>query len=645
MSLEKPPPVPPSAPASRSFRLVTPPPAPRTVPGRLRRLFQRAEGAPPLQFQILGRVLLHAALVGAAAGLAGSLFFWGLEVVEKWLLEDLAGYVPLRAQGERFMDTGVPTKFRPWLIWLIPAAGALLGGIVSSKLAPETRGGGSDAIINAFHNEGANVRRRVPFVKALASILTLGSGGSGGREGPTMQIGGSIGAIVGRYLNVTERERRILLVAGTAAGMAAVFRTPLGAALLAVEVLHRDDFESDALVPSVLASVVAYSVFISFFGESTLFAHAIRYPFVPAHLPLYAVMAVMVTMVASVFLGALDFVKAQTKRLRIPDWCKPAIGGLLLGGLVTPFLLLVGPIIGRGGEGLGLLGGGYGAAQLSISGAPWFQEGWRGVELLLLLGTLKIVATALTVGTGGSAGDFGPSLVIGGIFGGAFGRVAQLLLHDPRIDPGAFALVGMGTFYGGLAHVPIASLVMVCELAGSYDLLVPLMLAEGIAFVALRHRSLYSAQVPTRRESPAHRDDLIFDVLRGIKVGDVLTRDRPYVTFEPKTPAAQVMREVAGSGWQDAFPVLGEDGKLLGIISAEVLRTMTSDPDVGAFALADDLMASPLSVKDTDDLHVALEHILANNVRELLVVDQEGRILGFLDEADITRVYHATTTK
>ena len=618
---------------------------PRTAGERLKGLFQRSAGEQPLQFQLLGRMLLHAALVGAAAGLAGSLFFWCLEVVEKWLLEDLAGYVPLRAQGERFMDTASHTRFRPWLIWLIPAAGALLGGIVSAKLAPETRGGGSDAIIDAFHNKGALVRRRVPVVKAIASILTLGSGGSGGREGPTMQIGGSIGALIGGWLKVTERERRILLVAGTAAGMAAVFRTPLGAALLAVEILHRDDFESDALVPSVLASVVSYSVFISFFGESTLFAHATRYPFVPAHLPLYALMAVLVSLVASLFLGTLDLVKSLSKKLRrVPEWCKPAIGGLLLGALVTPFLLVVGPVIGRGGEGLGLLGGGYGAAQLSITGAPWFQEGWRGVELLLLLGTLKIIATAFTVGTGGSAGDFGPSLVIGGIFGGAFGRVAQLLLHDPRIDPGAFALVGMGTFYGGLAHVPIASLVMVCELAGSYDLLVPLMLAEGIAFVALRHRSLYSAQVATRRDSPAHRDDLIFDVLRGIKVGDVVTRDRPYVTFEQRTPAQQVMQQVAESGWQDAFPVLGEGGKLVGVVSSEVLRTMTTDPDVGGLLLADDLMSAPLSVRDTDDLHVALEHLLTHNVRELLVVDQDGRILGFLDEADITRVYHSTTT-
>jgi CIC family chloride channel protein len=597
-------------------------------------------------------MLLHAALVGAAAGIAGALFFGGLEIVEKWVLEDLAGYVPLRAQGEGFMDTPTTTPFRPWLLWAVPAIGATLGGLLSARLAPETRGGGSDAIIDAFHNHGGVVRRRVPLVKAFASMLTLGFGGSGGREGPTMQIGGALGSLVGRTLRVTDRERRILLVAGTAAGMAAVFRTPLGAALLAVEVLHRDDFESDALVPSVLASVVSYSVFLSiysgsFSGDSKLFAHAEHYPFVPAHLPLYALMAVLVSFVASVFLTTLDGVKRLSARMtKIPDWVKPGVGGLLLGGMTVPFLLFVGPLIGRGGEGLGLLGGGYGAAQLAITGAPWFKvEGWSCVELLLLLGALKIVATSLTVGSGGSAGDFGPSLVIGGIFGGAFGRIAQLLLHDPRIDPGAFALVGMGTFYGGLAHVPIASLVMVCELAGSYDLLVPLMLAEGIAFVALRHRSLYHAQVATRRDSPAHRDDLIFDVLRGVKVGEVVLRDRPYVSFTRKTPASDVLRDIAASGWQDAFPVLGEDGTLAGIISADILRTMATDPEVAGLTLADDLMTAPSSVRDTDDLHVALEQILAHNVRELLVVDEGGRIVGFLDEADITRVYHSATSK
>jgi CIC family chloride channel protein len=458
-----------------------------------------------------------------------------------------------------------------------------------------------------------------------------------------MQIGGGIGSVIGQWLRVSDRERRILLVAGTAAGMAAVFRTPLGAALLAVEVLHRDDFEADALVPSVLASVVAYSTFISIFGESTLFAHAPAYPFVPAHLPLYAVLACVISVIAVLFLKSLRSVQYSATRWKLPTWAKPAAGGLVLGIVATPLIVFVGPQIGHEGMGLGMLGGGYGAAQIAITGSSWFPSGWRGVELLVMLGTAKIFATSLTVGSGGSAGDFGPSLVIGGIFGGAFGRAAQLLFHDPRIDPGAFALVGMGTLYGGLAHVPLASLVMVCELAGSYDLLVPLMLAEGIAFVLLRNRSLYHAQRPTKRDSPAHRHEHIFDVLRDIRVGDVVVRDRPFVAFSPRTPAEDVKRQIASADWQDVFPVIGPTGGVSGIITSDILKTIAQEPSLAELVIAADLMQPPLLVRAEDDLRSALETLLTRGVREAVVVDGDGKVVGFLDESEINTAYHAAT--
>jgi CIC family chloride channel protein len=595
--------------------------------------------SPQLSLQLLGRVLLHAALVGAAAGLVGSLFVAGLDVVQRRVLEGITGYLPLRAAGEATFEGARPPPFRPWLLWIVPAIGALAGGAISI-FAPETRGGGSDAIIEAFHKWDGKARRRVPLVKIVASILTLGFGGSGGREGPTMQIGGALGSLVGRYLNVSPRERRILLVAGTAAGMAAVFRTPLGAALLAVEVLLRDDFESDALVPAVLASVVAYAVFVSIFGETTLFGHLHPFPFVPLHLPLYALMAVIISVFASGFLGTLHWVQRAIGALRMPGWTKPALGGLMLGVFATPIIMYIGPHVGAKGQGLGILGGGYGSAQVALSGANWFPGGWFGVELLLLLGVVKIVATSLTVGSGGSAGDFGPSLVIGGLLGGAFGRAAQLLLHDPRIDPGAFALVGMGIFYGGLAHVPIASLVMVCELAGSYDLLVPLMLAEGIAFVALRNRSLYHAQVPTRRESPAHHDDFVSTVLKSVHVADVMVRASDFVAFERHASTADIIRGIATSEWQDAFPVLAQ-GKLQGVINAEVLRTIAADPDLRGVAIAHDLMQPLLMLRETDDLQMALDMILTHGVRELVVVDANHHVIGFLDEAEIARAYRA----
>src|SRR6188508_1165567 len=265
-------------------------------------------------------MLFHAAIVGVAAGLMGAAFFAALEVVQRLILEDLGGYRPLRAHGETFLpEISNLGRFKPWLLAIVPAVGALASGIIS-ELAPETRGGGGDAMINAFHRQDGVVRKRVAWVKGLASIFTLGTGGSGGREGPTMQIGGALGSTCGWLLGVDSRERRILMVSGVAAGIAAVFRTPLGAALLAVEVLYRDDFESDALIPAVLASVVAYSVVISIFGESTLFAHVPRYPFVPAHLPLFLLLALLIAAASVLFLKVYQGLSQFFRRLPVPLW-------------------------------------------------------------------------------------------------------------------------------------------------------------------------------------------------------------------------------------------------------------------------------------------------------------------------------------
>jgi chloride channel protein, CIC family len=482
------------------------------------------------------------------------------------------------------------------------------------------------------------IRPRVIWIKALASAATLGTGGVGGREGPTMQIGGALGSTVGALLRVSPREQRILLVAGVAAGIAAVFRTPLGAALIAVEVLYRDGFESDALVPSVLASVVAYSIVTSIFGESTLFAHAARFPFEPSHLPMYGLLALTLAAVAILFLSVFHTIKRLAARMPGPEWTRPAWGGLAIGLLCTPIILLVGHAIGSPGQGLGLLGGGYGAVQMAITGSEWLPGGWNAVGLLFALAMAKLFTASLTIGSGGSAGDFAPSLAIGGLLGGAFGRAAQIWV-DPSIDPGAFALVGMGCFYGGVAHVPLSALVLVCELAGNYDLLVPLMLALGISFVALRKRTLYDAQVPTQRDSPVHRDALLLDVLRTVRVGELMARGRPFVSFSPATPAEDMLRRIGDAAWQDVFPVVEPDGALSGLVSADALRVLAAEQRDTTWVVAADLMQPPVTVAPDDDLHVATEKLVQNGLRELPVIGRKGEILGFLDEAEVARVY------
>ena len=367
--------------------------------------------AAPADLRIVGRMLFHAAIVGVAAGLMGAAFFAALEVVQRLILEDLGGYRPLRAHGETFLpEISNLGRFRPWLLAIVPAVGALASGIIS-ELAPETRGGGGDAMINAFHRQDGVVRKRVAWVKGLASIFTLGTGGSGGREGPTMQIGGALGSTCGWLLGVDSRERRILMVSGVAAGISAVFRTPLGAALLAVEVLYRDDFEADALIPAVLASVVAYSVVITIFGETTMFSSPGHFPFTIKHLPLYGLLALLVSALAVMFLSSLRTVQRVTASLTIPRWARPGLGGLALGVFCVPIIWVVGASLAQPGQGLGLLGGGYGAVQLAITGSDWLPIGWAGVGLLAGLCLAKIIASSLTIGSGGSAGDFAPSLV------------------------------------------------------------------------------------------------------------------------------------------------------------------------------------------------------------------------------------------
>jgi CIC family chloride channel protein len=224
------------------------------------------------------------------------------------------------------------------------------------------------------------------------------------------------------------------------------------------------------------------------------------------------------------------------------------------------------------------------------------------------------------------------------LLGGAFGLAARLLLGDPRIDPGAFALVGMGTFYGGIAHVPISSLVLVSELAGSFDLLVPLMLAGGIAFVALRHRSLYATQPADRGDSPVHRTAARLDALDDVLVRDLQRVDRAIVSVPRDASLAAIMESTANAAGQDVFPVVDANGRLEGLISSDTLRFASHSRELSPWAIADDIMLPPISVSGDDDARTAASNMLDNGLNEIPVVDHQGRVVALLSEAEIFRL-------
>jgi CIC family chloride channel protein len=612
------------------------PPRPRRLPTTPRlRVFAALFDDAPLDLRILGRTLVHAVGVGCAAGVVGVGFLIGLELLQRVFLEQLAGYVPLRASGEGMAHETLATTFRPWILAVVPAFGALVSGILT-LFAPEARGGGGDAMIEAFHHQGGVIRPRVIWIKWLASMFTLGLGGSGGREGSTMHFGAAIGSGVGGFLRVGPRERRVLMVAGVAAGMSAVFRTPLGAALIAIEVLYRDDFESEALIPALLASVMAYAISASVFGEGTLFAHADHYPFHAAHLPLYVLLALLIAPLAIAFVGGLHGVQALSRKLPLPQWATPALGGLALGLFAVPIIVLVGNRIGAPGHGLGILGGGYGAAQMAIVGSDLLPGGWLGVQLLLLLCAAKLVASSLTIGSGGSAGDFAPSLVLGGLLGGAFGRAAQLVLHDPSIDPGAFALVGMGAFYGGIAHAPVSALIFVSEFAGSYELLVPMMLAGGVAFVALRKHSLYGAQLPSRMQSPAHAPQA--PPAERTHVRDVLERERAWITLRAESSMEDALRSTAPADGQFVIPVLDAHERLSGVLPLDTLRRMAIEKRSSPPSSVDEVALPAVSVDVDATLRSAAETLRAHRLYQVPVIDSSGRYVGMLDSRQLLGV-------
>jgi CIC family chloride channel protein len=596
----------------------------------------------PLDLRIVGRTVWQAALVGAVAGLLGAAFYASLEVVQRLVLEGLAGFEPLRAQGEALLGPSEQVApFRPWLLALLPAAGGLGAGLLV-RLAPQAAGGGGDATIEAYHARRGQLAARLVPVKMGASICTLGTGGAGGREGPTMLIGGAVGSVVGRMLAATPREQRVLVLAGVAAGISAVFRTPLGAALLAVEFVYRDDFEAEGLVPAILASVVAYAIVLALFGETTLFAVPRRFPFVAAHLPLYAFLAVAVAAAAGAFRALLRASQRVFARARVPAVAKPALGGLATGLVGTGAILLLSPHVGAAAQRLGVLGGGYGPAQAALTGAAGLPAGWALVGFFLAVAATKAVAAALTIGSGGSAGDFAPSLVIGALTGGAFGEAALLLTGDPRIQPAAFALVGMGAFYGGLAHVPLAAVVMVAELAGSYDLLVPMMLAVAIALAALRRVTLYPAQPPTRRESPLHRAEMEdLRALDRVRVAEALVPVEVEGVPE-STPVADVIRRAAALERQEVVPVIGADGALRGLVEADVLRAASASSDMG-WAVAADLMGPPRTVAPHDTLRSVAGTLAPAGARQAAVVEA-GRLVGFVGMDEIARALLARAT-
>ena len=571
------------------------------------------------------RVVALSVLVGLVAGLGALAFNFVLDTSSDIFLHRIVGYELPKPGGEGLTVMPEPPT-RRWLLLIVPAIGGLLSGLLVFTFAPEAEGHGTDAMIDAFHRKAGVIRKRIPFLKTLASALTIGSGGSAGREGPIAQVGAGFGSALGSWLKVSDRERRILVLAGAGAGIGAVFRAPLGGAIFASEVLYREmEFESMALVPTFIASILSYSIYCGISGKwGAIFSvPPVRFNH-PLELPVYALLgvacAVMGMLYVKSFYGTRDWV---FRRLSIPRHIKPMLGGLGV-GVMAYFLPQV-------------LSMGYGWVQLAMNGQ-------LTLTLIVLVMFAKIVATSLTISSGGSGGVFAPSMVIGGLLGAAFGIAGQQLLPGIVTQPAAFALVGMAGFFAGAAKTPVSSLIMVSEMTTGYGLLAPLMLTTAVSYLLTPRRiSLYEHQVNGRTDSPANEGEFVSDVLERIQVSEVLPRDTKLAIVRHNALLPEILETVADSK-QHVFPVLNAEGLLAGVIYFDDIRIFFTEHNLPPSAVAaQDLLAPEVIIINwEDDLAAALRKFRLARHEELPVVaaTDPRRVIGVLSRHDVLVAYH-----
>ena len=442
-------------------------------------------------------------LIGIGAGLGALALIWFIQLVSHYVLGNLVGYTPPAPGGEGGTSEYVRQVARPWLLPLITGGAGLVSGFLVWKFAPETAGIGTNAAIRAFHaNEKLKIR--TSLFKLITSAITIGAGLTSGREGPVAQIGAATGASIADALKLTVRERNIALAAGLGAGIAAIFKAPLAGAIIGAEIFYTEDFEVEALVPGLIASVVGYTIVGSVMGFQPIFNPPIELMQFehPWSLVLFAVLGVGCALLAR-FLFSFYF---RTERFfkRFPLWLATTIGGFCTG--------VIGLAV------YSVLGTGYGWAQFAIT-----QNTALLPPLMMLIGAFaEIVGASLTLGSGNSGGVFGPSVVTGGMFGGAFGYAVVHFFPSLHAHAGDFAIVGMVAFFAAAAKAPISTIIMISEMTGGYALLAPAMFAVVTAFILSGKRTIFPAQVHSRIDSPFHADEFEPIVLHHYKTSDVM---------------------------------------------------------------------------------------------------------------------------
>lgn len=582
--------------------------------------------------------IILAPLIGLVSGFFAVLFYWLLGLVGEavaWLLT--GSYKgPVYDIGILFLDARPPL-----LTPILMALGAGLGGLLVYTIAPEAEGHGTNAAVEAYHRRAGIVRPVVPPVKALASAFTVGSGGSGGVEGPSVQMGSGMGSWLAGILRLSMEDRRIALVAGMAGALSALFRSPLGAPFFSIEVLYKRDLEAEAFIPAFISSVTAYAVtapLAGFVSHMPELAIETRLLYTPGALLAYVLLGLFLAPFGFLYAALFTSSEKAFRRLEergLPRILKPVVGALAAGiiGLFIPHVL-----------GSGRMVTAYTITEIGTPGGEAFKL-W-GLPLwlsLIIIALAKIAATSLSIGSGGSGGVFAPGLLVGALLGGSFGVLVSGTVTD--LPPKTFAYMGMAVLFGAAAKVPLAASVMAAEMGGNYHLIAPTLLAAVIARRLAGELSIYTSQLPRRLEAGIVKASIMLAFLRarGLKssltVGQLVDTRFPIAT--PSTPLAQAVESILIR--RSRLVIVLDDGrKPVGVIDAEDLEDLIErigrkpEAPVGSIPLR-----RPPIVRAGSSVEDALDAMVKSGYDYVIVVNDEGKYVGVvtIEEIDAALAY------
>ena len=555
--------------------------------------------------------LVLGVVIGVTAGLGAVVFYEALRATTHLFLGVIAGYTVPTPAGEGGRAASAHFA-RPWAIPLVACLGALAGAVLVFEIAPEAEGHGTDAAISAVHHNPRGIRLRTVAVKIVASALTIGSGGSGGREGPTGQISAGFGSFLARLLDLSPADARIAVASGIGSGIGSIFGAPLGGAVLATEIMYRDDFEVEALLPSFIASIIGYVVFGSIEGFSPLFGNVESYRLTDARQLLwFGLIGILGGLIGLLYAKGFYGIADLFARLPIPRWVRPALGGLIVGCIA----LAIPEVLGTG----------YG----------WIQEG-LGQQLLHISLWIVLLLPFARIGSGGSGGIFGPGMVIGAFTGGAVWRLFEPIVPSLGHDPAPYVIVGMMACFGSISRAPLAVMLMVAEMTGTLSLIVPAMVAVGLATLIVRRNddTIYRSQLRSRSDSPAHRILTGLPLLGAARASQAMAVPRCVVPSSADVATALSLLETSGV---EGAPFVGAEGRYVGVVTLEALRRASEQPDQPVLASLVD--TSFLPIHQDVHLDIVLDTLTSTPQTWVAVVDDERRVIGTIATSDLIGSY------